>query len=75
MKFENIKIGDTVTRLLGGKVPMQLRVSKVTEDLIECGPWKFLKATGGEVDEDLGWDGYNTGSILQEMKRNEICKL
>jgi hypothetical protein len=63
--FSNVKVGDIVTRLLAGAVQMKLRVSKVDEDLIYCGDWKFYRTTGGEVDEDLGWDGITyTGSYL-----------
>ena len=65
MKLENIKVGDTVTRLLAGSLRMDLKVSKVTETTIECGPWVFSKETGGEIDEDLWWDGVKTGSYLE----------
>ena len=44
---------------------MQLEVTELTEKEIICGSWKFSKITGGEIDEDLGWDGINTGSILE----------
>jgi len=50
-----IKVGDTITRLLGGKIPMKLRVSEITGDRIICGAWEFDKRTGAEIDEDLGW--------------------
>lgn len=49
-----IKVGDTVTRFLGG-AEMTLNVTEVTDDRIKCGGWEFDKATGAEIDEDLGW--------------------
>jgi hypothetical protein len=71
MSFEHIRAGDTVTRLLGGCLPMRMRVSKVDERLIYCGgsderAWMFDRETGAEVDPDLGWGpAYGrTGSFL-----------
>lgn len=71
--FTHVKVGDTVTRMLSGTIPMQLRVTKVDDDLIHCGSedfavqgWTFDRQTGAEVDEDLKWGpkyGY-TGSYL-----------
>jgi hypothetical protein len=52
---DEIKVGDVVTRWLGGEIEMQLRVSAITEDRILCGGWEFDKATGAEIDDDLGW--------------------
>ena len=61
----SLQVGDTVTRMLAGVVPMVLRVTAMDDKLITCGAWTFDRATGGEVDEDLGWDGVNhTGSVL-----------
>ena len=71
--FRNVKVGDVVTRMLGGVVPMKLTVTSVTEELIWCGPesgqaqgWSFDRITGTEVDEDLGWGPRfgRTGSYL-----------
>jgi hypothetical protein len=53
--MEEIKVGQTVTRWLAGTIPMELRVSEVTDDRIICGGWEFDKTTGAEIDEDLGW--------------------
>ena len=44
-----------VTRLLAGTIPVELRVSEITDDRIVCGGWEFDKATGAEIDDDLGW--------------------
>lgn len=70
----NVKVGDRVERVMGGvaagdwpiKPPsMSLRVSAVTETEIICGPWRFNRETGGEIDEEIGWDGVRiTGSII-----------
>ncbi len=50
-----MNVGDMITRWLGGQVEMQLRITAITEDRIICGSWEFDKATGAEIDEDLGW--------------------
>lgn len=66
MKLEDIKEGDVITRLLGGSIPMELKVSKVSEDFIVCGPWLFSRKTGLEIDKDLGWDGITvSGSYIK----------
>lgn len=65
--------GDVITRLLAGVIPMELKVTKVSERLIHCGTpcgtdeWTFDRSTGVEVDEELGW-GPNTwtGSYIKE---------
>jgi len=40
-------------------ITMTLKVTKVTEDRIYCGEpgvgWCFDRATGAEIDEELGW--------------------
>lgn len=79
MKFGDVKVGDTVKRMLAGEVPIELKVTAVDDTYIYCCPpglewakedgWKFLRLNGVEVDEELGWgrieDGaYVTGSFL-----------
>jgi hypothetical protein len=75
MKFGHIEVGDRVTRLLAGTVPMKLIVGKVDDTLIYTATpdgvvnidegWKFRRDNGAEVDEELGWDGIKTtGSYL-----------
>ena len=63
MKYE---VGDVVTRMLAGTVPMQLKVTKIEGDLITCGWWTFDAETGAEIDEDLDWGPppLRTGSYL-----------
>lgn len=68
--FDHIKAGDKVTRMLGGKIPMEMRVTEVDDAFIYIGPrpdgWKFRRDNGAEVDEVLGWDGIHiTGSYLE----------
>jgi len=65
MTFEHVKAGDTVTRMICGTMPMELKVTKVDDTLIYCGDWTFDRITGGEVDEDLGWTAHQTGSVLK----------
>lgn len=66
MTFENVEVGDTVTRLICGIIPMELKVTKVDDNLIHCGAWTFDRVTGAEVDEDLDWGPSGTGSVLKQ---------
>ena len=50
-----MQVGDKVTRMLAGTIPMELAITKITEDRIICGAWEFDKKTGAEIDEELGW--------------------
>jgi hypothetical protein len=65
-----LKAGETVTRLLGGSIPMRLVVTEIDERFIYCGRpgagWMFDRDTGIEVDEELGWGPQFgiTGSFL-----------
>jgi len=61
--FKDAKIDDMITRNLCG-IEMQLKVTWVDDKYIYCGPWKFDKVTGAEVDEELGWGNKGTGSFL-----------
>ena len=64
-----LKVGDFVTRLLAGELPQDLLVTAVDDKFIHCGPWKFCRETGAEVDEDLDWGPppLMTGSYLKEV--------
>lgn len=64
MNLEGIKVGDEVIRLIGGETPMPLKVDKVTDTIVVCGPWEFDKKTGSEIDEELGWNVEKTGSFI-----------
>jgi hypothetical protein len=50
----SLQVGDKVKRLLGGVVPSVIEVTKITDNLIVCGPWHFLMAFGTEVDSAMG---------------------
>ncbi len=52
--FEKLRVGDVVVRMLAGTLPMKLQVSEVTEQLVVCSAWQFDKATGAEINEELG---------------------
>lgn len=64
-----MKVGDTVTRMLAGSLPMELKITELTDTLIVCGPWTFDRKTGAEIDEDLDWGPppKRTGSYLKEI--------
>ena len=68
-----MKEGDKVTRMLAGCLPMELKITELTDDLVVCGPWQFDRATGAEIDEDLDWGPppRHTGSVLKELQRND----
>lgn len=63
-QLTDVKVGDTVTRMLAGVIPMELTVTNATGTRITCGPWEFDRRTGAEVDEDLGWDSAHSGSYI-----------
>lgn len=48
-----MRIGDEVTRMLAGVIPMQLKITDITPERIICGPWEFDKQTGNEIDDDI----------------------
>lgn len=64
--MRDVRVGQTVVRMLGGEVPMDMKITAVTDTVIRCGAWTFDRDTGAEIDEDLGWGPENgvTGSIL-----------
>jgi hypothetical protein len=68
----NPKPGDTVIRWLARELAMELRVTEVTENRILCGApgsgYLFDRATGAEIDDDLGWGPppKMTGSYIVE---------
>jgi len=64
--LHGLKAGDQVHRFLG-LVPMLLRVSQVTPDRVICGAWEFDRATGAEIDEELGWGTGGTGSFIRPV--------
>lgn len=74
--FTLVKAGDMVSRQFGNDGPiMTLHVTSVDDKFIYCGPpgdgWKFDRATGAEVDEELEWGPNGTGSVLIDVIRLE----
>ena len=61
----DVKPGDIVTRWLAAKCPMKVKVTEVTDTLIHCGPWKFDRLRGYEIDEELGWGEKDPDGIIQ----------
>ena len=45
---------------------MPLHITELTDELIICGSWKFSRANGAEIDEDIEWGPEldKTGSYL-----------
>lgn len=75
MSFEHVREGDLVTRLVAGRLPVRLRITKIDQTLIYCGgtdesAWMFDRRTGAEVDHDLHWGPLygRTGSYLVPME-------
>ncbi len=66
--LEDIQVGGKVVRHIAGVIPMWLRVTRVTGSVIECSDWTFDRATGAEIDDDLGWGPppRMTGSFITE---------
>jgi hypothetical protein len=66
--FANVEIGDTLVRMLGGKIPIRVTVESLDETLIHCaGGWRFSRTNGAEIEEDPGWNEWRiTGSYLLE---------
>ncbi len=62
-----MKVGDNITRMLAGEVPMDLKITEIDDKFIHCGWWKFDKNTGAEIDEEIGWDNQGTGSYIKEL--------
>ena len=66
-RLQNVRPGDTVERMLCGMLPMQLRVTQVTEDRVICGDWEFSRVNGAEIDDELGWTGGESGSFIRPL--------
>lgn len=63
-------VGHFAIRNMAG-IEMKLRITEVTDKLIVCGSWTFDRATGAEIDEDLGWGPNLTGSVLTGFSDTE----
>ncbi len=66
----SVVVGDVINRMLARTIPMKLRVTDVDDTLIHTGGgWTFDRATGAEVDEDLGWGPLtHTGSFIESWE-------
>lgn len=64
MNFTELKIGDTVERVLCG-IPMKLKITKIIGDFIYCGDYKFSAKNGAEIDEFLDWSEDHSGSFIR----------
>ncbi len=74
--FYYLKVGDEVTRMLGGKLPMRMKVTAVDDRLITCESgdafgWTFDRKTGVEEDADLRW-GVRFGQTGSYLVRDAI---
>mgnify|MGYP001576008359 FL=1 len=58
------RVGDVVTRYVGGLPMMDLEVTAISGLFVHCGDWTFDKKTGAEMDEGMGWGPLGTGSYL-----------
>jgi hypothetical protein len=75
MTLQNLKPGDFVKRLIGNVVTMQMVVTEVTSTRIICRAYQFDKETGGEIDEELGWDGkLRSGSRIEPSIQEKVLK-
>lgn len=75
MIFNDMKVGDVVTRMLAGTIPLELLVTEVTDTKIICGGgWEFDKATGAEIDDLLNWGPppLMTGSFLKPPETKQV---
>lgn len=63
---DKIEVGDVVTRILAGEIPVKLKVTDIKDGRVICGAWEFDAKTGAEIDDDLGWGPppKRTGSFL-----------
>ena len=70
-KLRSLEVGDRVVQMLAGTIPVEKIVSAVDEIFIHCGPWKFNRDFGYEVDEGIGTEGSGTvrmdGSVTPVM--------
>ena len=79
LPISSVKKGDTVRRMLAGTIPMDVKVTDLTEEKILCGKegdgWEFDRRTGAEIDDFLGWGAppKMTGSFLAGvLEENEV---
>lgn len=73
MTMLDVTVGSDVVRYISSaRIAQPMKVTLVDEQFIHCGPWKFLRTNGVEVDEELWWTGepnaegvIHTGSVIE----------
>jgi len=73
------KVGDKVTRIIGGVIPMPMQIVKIAGKKLICSPvedgrvinieYEFDQELGIEIDERFGWGSatHVSGSYLKEI--------
>lgn len=61
--------GDKVLRIIGGCTPMLMTVNFVNERVVSCGPWRFSRMWGLEVDDVMGSDGTPKTTVLSYIRK------
>ena len=77
VKLNDVHVGDTLTRMLGGTIPMQLKVTRESEKFVYCATpdgadeWTFERDSGVEYDPELRWGSQfgATGSFVTEIEK------
>lgn len=61
-RFDDVRVGDRVTRILGGRIPLELTVVKVTEGRLYCGVihdgLEIGMAVPEEAEADAEYEGW-----------------
>lgn len=57
-RFDDLKVGETVTRMLGGRIPLLMIVVKVTEEKIYCGVAREGIEIGMTVNDGQEYEGW-----------------
>jgi len=63
--LSGLEPGALAIRWLGGCCMMQVKVTEVTPETILCGPFRFSRLTGAELDPALGWTAAMSGSWIR----------
>jgi len=83
MWLRSLKPGDELTRIMGGiRIPaVVVRVDEYIHINATDRPlpsdavlWKFSRMNGAEVDEDLGWNEKQTGSVIVPKGSTETMR-
>ncbi|MDM0053817.1 hypothetical protein [Variovorax sp. J22R115] len=77
VQLTEVHVGDTVTRMLGGTIPMRLKVTRENERFVYCATpdgadeYTFERESGVECDVGLRWGSEFgiTGSLIAEIKK------